>query len=746
MNDKFPKKIFAIAIIFFLVCFFVIPNIYGDINTKMGCDPSSNNVTVGDTFTVTVWLDANQTVDSWLVDLFSYNTTIRGMVNATQVTIGSFWQSGFYDTGTIDNNEGIITGIQAFVTSGTATNTTIFTVDFIALQPGLCNIIIEVAEAYSGGPNVLGQWYNTSVVIHPEEPTNLTTTTISDSRIDLSWTRIGASDRTLIRYRTDTYPTSVTDGTELYNGTSQSTSHTGLSLGDTIYYSAWGWDETSRLYSYNYDTAIGSTITVQASMGCIPSTNYVTVGDTFTVSVWLDANGLAVDSWLVNLLSYNTTVLGMINATQVTIGSLWDTGFYETGIINNNLGRITGIQAFVTTPSVGNTTIFTVEFLALKTGTCNIDIVAAEAYSGGPNVLGPIYDTSVLIYPEEPTNLIANTVNQNTISLTWIKSGSSDRTLIRYRPDTYPTSVIDGTELYNDTGNSTNHIGLNVGDTIYYSAWSWNDTTSLYSLNYTTVLGQTYNLQVTMGCIPSRNNVTINETFTVMVWLNANGINVDSWLVDRLTYDTTILGLINATRVTIGNFWRTGFYDNGTIDNNLGRITGIQAFSTTGAISNTTLFTVEFIALRPGTCNINLAIAEAYSGGPNVLDNRYNTSIIITEEPGPEPEINIIKPQKGYLYYFDQLGIRLFPDMILIIGHIVVDVEVNSPTEIERVEFYIDDELMDTEYEDAHGVYSWRWDEYVLFYHHIIIVAYDIYGNTASEILETLVFNFNLIP
>ena len=103
MINKLFKKIFATTTIFLLICFIVIPNIYGDINTKMGCYPSSNNVTIGDTFTVTTWLDANVTVDSWLVNPLSFNTTVLGLVNATQVTIGSFWNTGFYDTGTIDN-------------------------------------------------------------------------------------------------------------------------------------------------------------------------------------------------------------------------------------------------------------------------------------------------------------------------------------------------------------------------------------------------------------------------------------------------------------------------------------------------------------------------------------------------------------------------------------------------------------------------------------------------------------------
>ena len=195
MLNNYLKKIFSISIIFIFIFSIFIPNIFGDINTIMGCYPSSNNVSIGSTFNVTVWLDANVTVDSWLVDL-SYNTAVLGIVNATQVTIGNFWRSsGFYDNGTIDNNVGRITGIQAFVTGGSTSNTTLFTVDFIALQPGICNIILEVAEAYSGGPNVLGPWYNTSLLISlnnaPYQPSNPIPSHNSINvsiNTDLSWT------------------------------------------------------------------------------------------------------------------------------------------------------------------------------------------------------------------------------------------------------------------------------------------------------------------------------------------------------------------------------------------------------------------------------------------------------------------------------------------------------------------------------------------------------------------------------
>jgi len=128
-------------------------------NTKMGCYPSSDEVTVGDTFNVTVWLNASETVDSWWVGQLSFNNA-----DADSVSIDPYWW-GFCDNGTIHNNEGNITDIQAFIMSGSTTNTTIFNVSFTAKTSGTCYIKLTEAEAYSDGPNVLNITYNTSILI-----------------------------------------------------------------------------------------------------------------------------------------------------------------------------------------------------------------------------------------------------------------------------------------------------------------------------------------------------------------------------------------------------------------------------------------------------------------------------------------------------------------------------------------------------------------------------------------------------
>ena len=58
--------------------------------------------------------------------------------------------------------------------------------------------------------------------------------------ISLSWTKGSGAAETLIRYKFTSYPTGITDGTLLYLGTGSSTSHTGLTSGTIVFYTAWG--------------------------------------------------------------------------------------------------------------------------------------------------------------------------------------------------------------------------------------------------------------------------------------------------------------------------------------------------------------------------------------------------------------------------------------------------------------------------------------------------------------------------
>lgn len=97
-------------------------------------------------------------------------------------------------------------------------------------------------------------------------------------------------------------------------------------------------------------------------------------------------------------------------------------------------------------------------------------------------------------------------------------------------------------------------------------------------------------------------------------------------------------------------------------------------------------------------------------------------------------DIDIIKPDNAF-YYNDKELFSFF--MPLIIGPITIEAEVTGDI-AERVEFYINDELKNTDYTEP---YTWFWDETTFFLHKIKVVAYDDTGNTGEEELSVLIFN-----
>ena len=115
-----------------------------------------------------------------------------------------------------------------------------------------------------------------------------------------------------------------------------------------------------------------------------------------------------------------------------------------------------------------------------------------------------------------------------------------------------------------------------------------------------------------------------------------------------------------------------------------------------------------------------------------VIDNlSSSSSMTFTIKKDPLMDVKIIKPDKA-IYIMNKEIIPFFTP--LIIGRIDIEVNViyNDQSEINRVEFYIDDELKET---DISGPYSWMWDERtpLRFRHTIKVMAYDNTGNYSAS-------------
>lgn len=80
-----------------------------------------------------------------------------------------------------------------------------------------------------------------------------------------------------------------------------------------------------------------------------------------------------------------------------------------------------------------------------------------------------------------PDDFTLETTLASDVKITWTKNIAADTTLIRRKPDSYPTSITDGTFIYNSSGSFYTDGGVTSGNTYYYRAWSHNTTHSLYS-------------------------------------------------------------------------------------------------------------------------------------------------------------------------------------------------------------------------------------------------------------------------
>jgi hypothetical protein len=90
--------------------------------------------------------------------------------------------------------------------------------------------------------------------------------------------------------------------------------------------------------------------------------------------------------------------------------------------------------------------------------------------------------------------------------------------------------------------------------------------------------------------------------------------------------------------------------------------------------------------------------------------------------------------------------LRFLTENTFTIGDITIRAQVESPIEIVKVEFYVDDQKVNTENTSIDGVFSWNWDESTLFYHIVKVIAYDEYDRTGEAEIGLTMFNLNIIP
>jgi parallel beta-helix repeat protein len=142
--------------------------------------------------------------------------------------------------------------------------------------------------------------------------------------------------------------------------------------------------------------------------------------------------------------------------------------------------------------------------------------------------------------------------------------------------------------------------------------------------------------------------------------------------------------------------------------------------------------------------NYLIKITATDISGNSANDTSDSTFSIYLNIPGPEVEIT--NPLIGYLYFFNDRKIRFLNNNCFAFGHLNIQAQVNTLLDVDHVEFYIDNQIVHTEYNISGNIFSWEWDESVLFYHDIKVIAYDTYGAYGEDIIGVTIFNFDIIP
>jgi len=285
--------------------------------------------------------------------------------------------------------------------------------------------------------------------IDPLAPSDFSAETVDTNEISLTWTKGGYATHTKIQRNIGSSPEDVNDGTNVYNGTLNVFSDTGLTADTHYYYRAWSWNSTSGLWSSSNVSAHNTTWSIplaptglSATTVTIDRINLSWTKGTYAVytSVIQKTEGYPVNI-SDGLLVYNGTGEAC-SLSDLTLG----TRYYFRGWSWNDTSRIWSS----TNSSVSNITA-----------------------------------------PFAPTGFTAAAVSSSQINLAWNKGTYANCTKIQRKTGSYPMNISDGISIYNDTGSSFSNTGLTTGTLYYYRAWSWNSTLGVWSINYASAQAST---------------------------------------------------------------------------------------------------------------------------------------------------------------------------------------------------------------------------------------------------------------
>jgi titin len=267
----------------------------------------------------------------------------------------------------------------------------------------------------------------------PDAPVSFTALVAGGTELDLSWTKGAGADRTFIVRKTGSYPSSRTDGTQVYFDTGTGFSDTGLVPDTTYYYRAWSEVTGDGLQQWSDNPQSVSAATSNSPSASTEDASLVAdTAATFHGSVISDGGEACQYRF-----QYG------ISPGDYTMNTDW-TGAVHTG--NSFSADISGL-----TPG---TVYYYRAQLKDSVGT------------------GSGEEVCFLTKPDAPDSFMAAVESDTEIDLNWVKGAGAVNTVILRKTDGYPADHNDGIVVYSDPGTVFPDDTLSPHTTYYYRAWS----------------------------------------------------------------------------------------------------------------------------------------------------------------------------------------------------------------------------------------------------------------------------------
>jgi hypothetical protein len=249
---------------------------------------------------------------------------------------------------------------------------------------------------------------------YPHKPSNLSAETASYYQINLTWDKGTGAEKTIIRRKEGSYPNDYNDGTLIYDGIAESYNDDDSMGGNiTYFYRAWSYINQNSIerYSLDYNESYNTTLVGPPTI----NTNKVT---------YINVNDVVLNAYLLSD-GGETATCGFKWGNEsyhenVTIGTKTTDEYFDHNIHNLSYATSYYVQAWAKN---------------------------SHGYMEGSNV-------SFWTTPINPENILAETVDDHSIDLTWDKGEGADTTVIVSNKSSYPTNLEDGLIIYNDTGNN----------------------------------------------------------------------------------------------------------------------------------------------------------------------------------------------------------------------------------------------------------------------------------------------------